>query len=114
MGLPFWEPQPVGYNSQAIFASRRNMLHVISRADGTQRAYTVDAPTRQATFGYDMNFAPNAGLVADEDTLYLSMSNRVQAFEIPDYEYIIKARRCARSVSAKPTRTRTTRAPRRT
>src|SRR4051794_38098988 len=34
VGVAYWTPQGAGFNSQSIFVTRRNVLHVLNRADG--------------------------------------------------------------------------------
>ena len=58
-----------------------------------QRVYTFDERTRQADFGFDLQYTPSAAPVADEDFVYFSMGDRVHAYFIPDFERIEKIRR---------------------
>lgn len=92
VGVPYWAPQPAAFNSHSIMVTRRNVLHVLKRFDGTQRVYTFDPGTKQADFGYELSFTPNAAPVADEEFLYLSMGDRVSAIFIPDFLRIDRAR----------------------
>ncbi len=78
-------PQAAGFNSQAIFVTRRTTLHVLNREDGRQRVYTWDPVLKQAQFGRELNFTPNAPLVGDEGAVYLPLGDRIQAFNVPDY-----------------------------
>lgn len=93
VGVAFWEPQPAGFNSQCIFVTRRNVLHVLNRVDGTQRVFTYDERNKQFTFGYELNFSPNATLVADEDFVYVPMGDRLHAIYMPDFVQIDKVRK---------------------
>src|SRR5947208_450418 len=85
VGVPYWTPQPAAFNSQSIFVTRRDVLHVINRYTGAQRVYTVDERTMQADFGFPLSYTPNAAPVADEDFLYFSMGDRLNAYFIPDF-----------------------------
>jgi outer membrane protein assembly factor BamB len=93
VGVPYWTPQPVGYNSQSIFVTRRNVLHVVNRYTGTQRVYTYNERIMQADFGFELTYTPNAAPVADEDFLYFTMGDRLNAFFIPDFERIDRIKR---------------------
>ncbi len=93
VGVPYWEPQPAGFNTQSIFVTRRNVLYVLNRANGTQRVFTYNESLKQAEFGYELSFTPSATLVADEDFLYVPMGDRLHAIYIPDFLAIEKARR---------------------
>lgn len=84
-GVPYWTPQPAAFNSHSIFVTRRNVLFVLSRIDGSQRVYTFDPRFKQADFGYTLLATPNAGPVADEDFVYFPMGERVNALLIPDF-----------------------------
>ena len=88
VGIAYWIGEPVTWNSQSIFVTRRTTLFVLNRFDGSQRVYTYNPTLRQADFGFDLGYTPNAAPVADEDLLYVSLGDRVQAFFIPDFEKI--------------------------
>jgi outer membrane protein assembly factor BamB len=92
IGVLYWASQPVSFNSQSIFVTRRNVLHVLNRADGTQRVFTYDPASKTYTFGYELAFSPSAAPMADEEFLYVPMSNRVHAIYIPDFEAIEKTK----------------------
>ena len=34
VGVPYWSSLPAGYDSEAIFVTRRNMLHILNRVTG--------------------------------------------------------------------------------
>ena len=93
VGVPYWTSQPAGFNSQSIFVTRRNVLHVLNRFDGLQRVFTYAPSSKSNLYGYELAFTPNAAPSADEDYLYFPMGNRVHAFYIPDFQSIAKARR---------------------
>ncbi len=93
VGVPYWTPMPAAFNSQSIFVTRRSVLHVLNRFNGTQRVYTYDERTMQADFGYELSYTPNAAPVADEDFIYFSMGDRVNAFFMPDFERIAALKR---------------------
>jgi outer membrane protein assembly factor BamB len=88
VGVAYWDPLPAAFNSQSIFVTRRNVLHVLNRLNGTQRVYTFNDQIKQAEFGFPLNFTPNAAPMADEDYLYFSMGDRLNAYYIPDFERI--------------------------
>ena len=93
VGVPYWDPQPAGFNSQSIFVTRRNILYVLNRANGTQRVFTYNEILKQADFGFELSFTPSATLVADEDFVYVPMGERLHALYIPDFQAIEKARK---------------------
>ena len=35
VGVPYWTPMPAAFNSQSIYVTRRSMLHVLNRYNGT-------------------------------------------------------------------------------
>ena len=86
VGIPYWSAQPAAYNSQSIYVTRRNILHVLNRSTGVQRVFTYNTATKEMTFGYEMSYAPNAAPVADEITLHVNSSSRMEAFALPDFE----------------------------
>ncbi len=92
-GEAFWSAQPAAFNTQSIFVTRRNMLYVLNRYDGSQRVYTLDPVRKRIDFGYPLLFTPNAAPVADENFLYLSMGDRLSAIVIPDFAGIERARK---------------------
>ena len=96
VGIPYWTPQPAGFNSQSIFVTRRNVLHVLNRFNGTQRVFTFNDATKETTFGYDMDYAPSAAPVADEELLHVSMGDWLQAFYIPDFEGLERLKRAGK------------------
>jgi outer membrane protein assembly factor BamB len=93
VGVEFWTPQPAAWNSQSIFVTRRNILHVLNRFNGSQRVYTYNELARQPEFGYPLLYTPNAAPVADEDFLYLSMGDRFNTLFIPDFAAVERAKR---------------------
>jgi outer membrane protein assembly factor BamB len=103
VGVPYWTPQPAGFNAHSIYVTRRSMLHVLSRRDGAQRVYTYDPISKQYAYGYDLRFTPNAAPIADEDYLYVPMGDRVHAILVPDIEVLdkIKAATEARKKAGK-------------
>jgi outer membrane protein assembly factor BamB len=103
VGVPYWTSQPAGFNSQSIFVTRRNILYVLNRFDGSQRVFTYDPSSKSNYYGYQLAFGPNAAPSADEDFLYFPMGNRVHAIYIPDFETIdrVRRRREARRRTAK-------------
>lgn len=85
VGVPFWSVQAAAFCSHSIYVTRRNMLHVLNRQDGSQRVYTYDRATKLFSFGYELQFAPQSVPVADEDFLYLPMGDRVHSILMPDF-----------------------------
>jgi outer membrane protein assembly factor BamB len=92
VGVPYWEGQPVAYNSSSIFATRREYLYVLNRATGAQRVFTLDKDSKLPHYGYRMHFAPSAMPVADEESIVLCFENRVSAYELPIWSLIDRAR----------------------
>ncbi|MBI1832594.1 MAG: PQQ-binding-like beta-propeller repeat protein [Planctomycetes bacterium] len=103
VGVPYWSVQAAAFSSHSIYVTRRNMLHVLNRQDGTQRVFTYDRAIKQFSFGHELAFAPQATPVADEDFLYVPMADRVHSILIPDFAELdrIKRVRDARKFGAK-------------
>lgn len=95
VGIPYWAPQPAAWNSQCIFVTRRNVLHVINRATGDQRVWSFLSGEKSAMFGFQLQFVPSAAPVADEEFLYVCMASRLHSIYIPDFEGIDRAKRAA-------------------
>ena len=93
VGVPYWASQPAGFNSQSIFVTRRNILHVINRFTGVQRVFSYNAATKDTNFGFEMDYTPSAAPVADEELLHVNMGDRTQAFILPDFERIERIKR---------------------
>jgi len=92
VGIPFSNVQPVAFNSQSIYVTRRNVLHALDRGSGAQQVFTYDPITKLFSYGWTMEFTPNATPIADEDFLYVPMANRVQSILLPDFEIFARAR----------------------
>ncbi len=95
VGVPYWDLQPAGWNSQCIFVSRRNILHVLNRKTGNQRVYTYEPPLRDPIFGFTLQLTPSATLVADEEFLYVCMASRLHAIYIPDFDGLERVKKAA-------------------
>src|SRR5262249_55487756 len=90
VGLPYAVAQPAGWNDQAVFVCRREFLYVLDRDDGKQLLYTVDPDTNQPKYGTDLEGVPSAGLVADEDYLFICYGDRVIRYFLPNFRAIFK------------------------
>ncbi len=86
VGVPGSNAKPVGYNERYLFVTRRDMLHVLSRATGEELYYTLDKDTKLPDYGFLLPGPPSAAPVADEFQLYLCMGNRLDAFLLPDWD----------------------------
>jgi len=86
VGVPYWTPQPAGYNTQSIFVTRRHVLHVLNRSTGRQRVYTFDPVTKDNVYGLPMDYAPSAAPVADDRRLHFSMGDWITTYYLPDFE----------------------------
>jgi outer membrane protein assembly factor BamB len=92
VGEPFWEGQPVAYNSSTIFTTRRDVLYALNRVNGRQRLWTLDRLTGRPTYGFYLPHPPaSAQPVADEDNVYFCLENRVTAYEVPNWGLIESA-----------------------
>jgi outer membrane protein assembly factor BamB len=90
VGLPYQAPQPAGWNDQAIFVCRRDTLYVLDRNTGKQQLYTVDADSNQPVYGMVLEGAPSAGLIADEDFLYICLSDRAVRYAVPNFRAVFE------------------------
>ncbi len=88
VGLPGWSGQPVGYNEQNLFVTRRDMLYVLKRSNGAQRYYTVNKETKLPDYGFSLPSPLSAAPSADEEIIFFSMEHRVQAYLLPDWQMI--------------------------
>jgi outer membrane protein assembly factor BamB len=90
VGLPYQLAQPAGWNDQAVFVCRRENLYVLDRDDGKQQLYTLDPGTNQPNYGMALEAGPSAGLVADEDYLFISYTDRVIRYYVPNFRAFFK------------------------
>lgn len=86
VGIPGWVSQAAGANATSIFVTRRHELHVINRKSGYERVYTVERDTKQLNYGMALLALPSAEPVADDDAVYLALTNRVVAYALPLFE----------------------------
>jgi len=93
VGTAYWASQPVGFNSQSIFVTRRDRLHILNRQTGAQRVYSFDPGSNDPLFGVDLQFTPSAPPVADEEFLFVCLGGRVNAYVIPDFDAFEKIKR---------------------
>lgn len=92
-GTAYWAAQPVAFNSHSIFTTRRDELYILNRANGLQRLYTIEPMTKDRTYGMRLEGNPITGLMADETNLYVSLGDRIIAYEVPNYEAAERAKR---------------------
>jgi outer membrane protein assembly factor BamB len=85
VGLPYWEAQPVAYNSSSIFTTRRDMLYVLSRKTGAQRVFTIDRDSKLPNYGMKLLGAPSSAAVADESGIFFCMESRITGYLLPPY-----------------------------
>jgi hypothetical protein len=90
--LPKPLAQNVSANSQSIFVVRGDMLYVLNRQNGLHRVFTKLKSDLLATYGYRLPLPPSAPPTVDEAGLFLSVSNRVAAYALPDFEAVAQAR----------------------
>ena len=86
VSTPFWASQPAGIHPEVIFVTRRNYLHILSRATGEERLYTEDKVTGVRTYGIELPYTPTAAPVVNGTQIYFVMSNRVLAYELGKLE----------------------------
>jgi outer membrane protein assembly factor BamB len=90
VGLPYHSMQPAGFNQQTIFACRRETLYALDRDDGKQMLYTVEPDSNQPVYGMTLEATPSAGLVADDEFLFVCFSNRIVRFAVPNFRAAFK------------------------
>ncbi len=86
VGLPNWNGQPVGFNEQNIFVTRRETMFVLDRATGKHRYYKVNRETKLPEYGFVLPSAPTAAPQADEEMIFFAMGNRIEAYVLPDFD----------------------------
>jgi outer membrane protein assembly factor BamB len=86
VGVPYWTPQPVAYNSTSIFASRRNKMHVLHRVTGRERVYTLEKGSNLPVYGFRLESSPSAAPDADEEMIIYPFERRLVAYRIPLFE----------------------------
>jgi outer membrane protein assembly factor BamB len=90
VGLPYQLMQPAGYNNIAIFVCRRENLYVLDRDDGKQQLYTVESETNKPVYGLALEAVPSAGLVADDDYVFIPFTDRLVRYFVPNYRTVFK------------------------
>lgn len=88
VGRPYEEAQPVGYNNQALFVTRKDYLYVLDRDSGAHQLYTVNAATNLPVYGFGLEGVPSTPVVADEDFVFVSLNNRVIRYVLPDFRAV--------------------------
>jgi outer membrane protein assembly factor BamB len=88
VGLPYQVSQPVGFNSQSVFVVRREQLFVLDRATGQQQVYRLHKASKEPLYGIKLEEVPSAGLLADEDFVYVCMDHRISAYVIPNFQLL--------------------------
>jgi len=83
VGIPSWNAQPVGYNEQNIFVTRREILYILNRDNGTQRYYTLDKDTKLPTNGFSLPAPSSAAPRADNDMIFICMGHKLEAYLLP-------------------------------
>jgi hypothetical protein len=92
VGLDYQVMQPAAFNSQAIFTSRRDRLHVLDRDTGAEILYDVQKDGNLPVWGIQLEGVPSAGLAADEEQLYICIEKRVSGYFVPDFRRLQKLR----------------------
>jgi len=83
VGQPYWSGQPVAFNSQALFVTRRDQLYALDRNTGRHLFETLDPRSKQRIVGVPLTGVPSAAAVADERMLYIPFGSRVSALQLP-------------------------------
>lgn len=91
VGTPYWPAQPVAFDSQHLFAVRRQRVFVLDRDSGQQLLWDVDRDSKERLWGALVEDVPSAGLAADEDHLYIVMGSRVSAYRVPNFRKLVQA-----------------------
>jgi outer membrane protein assembly factor BamB len=92
VGEPYWLARPVGFNSQAIFTTRRNKLFVLDRQTGKQLLWTVEKDSGLPIWGTTLEGVPSAGPTADDEMLFVCLENRVSGYFVPDFRTLSRLR----------------------
>jgi outer membrane protein assembly factor BamB len=91
LGRPYEATQLAGYNSQAVFCVRREYLYILDRDTGAHFLYSFEPGTKRPVNGLEMESAASAGLLADEEALYMPYSDRVTRYGIPNFRVAFKS-----------------------
>jgi outer membrane protein assembly factor BamB len=87
---PYEPKQPAGWNDQAIFVVRRATLYILDRDNGQQQLFAVDSATNRPVYGMELEAEPSAGLVADDDYVFVCFSDRAVRYVVPNYRAVYK------------------------
>jgi outer membrane protein assembly factor BamB len=85
VGTPYELARPVGFNKQAIFATRKNRLFVLDRDSGKQLLWDIEKDSGQRLWGTPLESVPSAGPTADDQMVFLCMDDRVSGYFVPDF-----------------------------
>jgi outer membrane protein assembly factor BamB len=92
VGTPYEVGQLAGFNSQAVFVSRKDHVYVLDRETGKQLLWDVEKDSALPLWGQRIDGIPAAGLSADEQMLYVSMDTRISAYFVPDFRTLFRLR----------------------
>jgi outer membrane protein assembly factor BamB len=92
VGRPYESAKPAAVNNQTVFVCRREYLYAIDSESGKQMLYTAEQGTTVPAYGMALEGAPSAGLVADNDHLFITQVDRVIRYEVPHFRSEYKSR----------------------
>jgi outer membrane protein assembly factor BamB len=101
VGNPYWLMRPAAFNSQAIFTTRRDHLHVLDRETGKQILWNIEKDSQEPIWGITLEGVPSAGLSADDEMLYICMEQRVSGYFVPDFRRVFGLRAKEETVEAR-------------
>src|SRR5262249_23098431 len=91
-GPAYWIAKPATYNSQAVFAVRRDQLFVLDRETGKQILWSIEKDSGQLDLVPTLEGVPSAAPAADEEQLYIVFDTRVSGYFVPDFRTISRLR----------------------
>jgi outer membrane protein assembly factor BamB len=90
IGRPYEIAQPAAVNDQTVFACRREFLYALDRDTGKQVLYTAQDTSPVPAYGFALEATPSAGLVADDEFLFIPMSDQLVRFDVPNFRVQLK------------------------
>jgi outer membrane protein assembly factor BamB len=92
VGRAYQIAQPAAVNSQTVIVNRREVIYALDRDSGKQMLYTAEEGSTIPVYGTALEGTPSAGVAADEEKLFVPLSNRVVRYDLPNFRAAFKAR----------------------
>lgn len=92
VGIAYAQGKPPAVNAHSVFATQRDYLYILDRANGLQRIWTTAKVTKDRAYGYHLRNAASAAAAVDDEFIYIPVGGRVVAYLLPDYERAAKSK----------------------